>query len=184
MRVQTVRSASAFAIGMAASLLLAACSSNSTPAAPSNPAASDQAATASNGLQLTAIVGDGTGTFNLTHTASERAATGDAQMSINVHGVAPNTTLYLLRAGDIGLGGQQSDGVCQRAALGLFFTVPGPDGQPLSLDTSDGGSGQLQAHFSGPTPDGTRIDAVYRLADSTSAPTVDLRTPCFTFEVK
>ena len=174
-------SAFVLAVGLAGSVLVAACSGDPSPTAPTSNAPARQADSASNGLALTAVVGSGAGTFNLTHTGSERDGTGDAQLSINVHGVTPNTVLYVLRAGDAGL---PADGICQRANLGLFFTIPGPDGQPLSLTTSPGGTGHLHAHFFGPTPDGTRIDAVYRLADSTSAPTVDLRTPCFTFEVK
>jgi hypothetical protein len=184
MRRHGVGSACILAIGLAGGVLATACSGSSSPTTPTSQTSAPQAATASNGLDITAVAGSGSGTFNLTHTGSERVATGDAQISINVHGVTPNTVLYVLRAGDVGLGTQQNDGICQRADSGVFFTIPGPNGQPLTLETSAGGSGQLHAHFTGPTPNGTQVDAVYRLADSTSAPTVDLRTPCFTFEVK
>jgi hypothetical protein len=136
------------------------------------------------GLQLLAVSGSGAGTFNLVHTASDRDATGDAQLTISVHGLPPNTTLSVMRAGDVGRpNNEQADGVCQRADLGQFAPVLGPDSQPLTLQTGPGGAGVLHVRLSGPTPDGTTIDTVYRLVDAIPA-TVDLRTPCFTFAVK
>jgi hypothetical protein len=179
-------------IAMVGSLLAIACSGDSlrSPTGPNAGATVDQSTSASapaNGLPLTAVVGTGSGTFNLTHTASDRLSTGDAQFTISVHGVSPNTVLYVQRAGDIGLpGGQQADGVCQRAIAGLFGPVPHPEGGTVTLETSPGGAGATHVHFFGPTPNGTTIDTVYRLVDALppAVPTVDLRTPCFTFTIK
>jgi hypothetical protein len=177
-------------MGMAGSLLAGACSGDlASPAAPD--AAVTGASAAQSGatqvLPLTALVGTGAGRFNLIHTASDRLFTGDAQLTISVHDVSPNTVLYVQRAGDIGLaGGQQADGVCQRAAGGMFGPVIGADGQAATLETSAGGAGAMHMHLGGPTPDGTSVDAVYRLVDALppSVPTVDLRTPCFTLTVR
>ena len=174
------------------SLLAIACSGDSlrSPTGPNTGAIVDQPTLASvsgNGLPLTAVVGTGSGTFNLAQTASDRLSTGDAQFTISVHGVSPNTLLYVQRAGDVGLpGGQQADGVCQRATAGLFGPVPHPEGGTVTLETSPGGTGATHVHFFGPTPNGTTIDTMYRLVDALppAVPTVDLRTPCFTFTIK
>ena len=178
-------------MGMAGSLLAIACGDSlRSPTGPNAGATVDQSTSASapaNGLPLTAVVGTGSGTFNLTQTASDRLFTGDAQFTVSVHGVSPDTVLYVLRAGDIGLsGGQQADGVCQRAMAGLFGPVPHPEGGTVTLETSTGGAGATHVHFYGPTPNGTTIDTVYRLVDALppAVPTVDLRTPCFTFTIK
>ena len=180
-------------IAMVGGLLAIACSGDSLrfPAGPSTGASVDPSVTlgsaSSNGLPLTAVVGAGSGTFNLTQTASDRLFTGDAQFTISVHGASPNTVLYVQRAGDIGLpGGQQADGVCQRATAGLFGSVPHPEGGTVTLETSPGGAGATHVHFFGPTPNGTTIDTMYRLVDALppGVPTVDLRTPCFTFTIK
>ena len=179
-------------IAMVGSLLAIACSGDllRSPTGPDAGATVDQSTLArasGNGLPLTAVVGTGSGTFNLTQTASDRLFTGDAQFTISVHGVSPNTVFYVQRAGDIGLpGGQQADGVCQRATAGLFGPVPHPEGGTVTLETSPGGAGATHVHFFGPTPNGTTIDTVYRLVDALppGVPTVDLRTPCFTFTIK
>jgi hypothetical protein len=178
-------------IGMMGTVLATACSVDSvrSPTEPSTGATVHQSATApANGLPLIPVVGTGSGTFNIPHTASDRGGfTGDSQLTISVHGVSPNTVLYVQRAGDIGLpGGQQADGVCQRAIAGLFGPVPHPEGGTVILETSPGGAGAVHVHFFGPTPDGTTIDTTYRLVDALppAVPTVDLRTPCFTFTIK
>jgi hypothetical protein len=115
----------------------------------------------------------------------------NAKVSVNVHDVTPNTVLYLLRSGDIALpGGQQADGVCQRAAAGLFGPVPiRIGGPPATLETSPGGAGALQFELQGNDPflpDGAAVDVVYRLVDALApaAPSIDLRTTCFTFTAK
>ena len=178
---------------MVAGLLAAACSGKASlsPTAPSDAASGAGSAIGANGgpgLPLIAVAGTGSGRFNLVHTESDRGGfTGDSQLTISVTGVPPNTVLYVRRAGDLGLpGGQQADGICQRADAGLFGPVPGPGGVGIvTLETSEGGSGATHVHFSG-TGEGNTLDSVWRLVDALppAVPTVDLRTPCFTFTVK
>jgi hypothetical protein len=173
-----------------AGLLATACTGNVSPSpvAPSLDAAeSASAANGGPGLPLIAVVGTGSGRFNLVHTESDRNSfTGDSQLTISVEGVSPNTVLYVRRAGDLGLlGGQQADGVCQRATAGLFGQVPLPAGGFVTLETSAGGAGATHVHFYG-AGEGNRLDSVWQLVDALppAVPTVDLRTPCFTFTVK
>ena len=175
-------------IGIAASLVGVACSELPSAVAPSAEVTGPQAvANGGPGLPLIPVVGTGAGSFNLVHTESDRGGfTGDSQLTISVRGVTPNTVLYVRRAGDLGLpGGQQADGICQRANAGLFGPVPAPDGTPVTLETSPGGSGTTHVHFYG-TGEGNRLDSVWRVVDALppAAPTIDLRTPCFTFTVK
>jgi hypothetical protein len=179
-------------IGIVAGLLAAACSGNASlsPTSPSVGASAAESAIGANGgpgLPFIAVVGTGSGRFNLVHTESDRNGfTGDSQLTISVEGVSPNTVLYLRRAGDLGLpGGQQADGVCQRAAAGLFGPVPLPEGGFVTLETSAGGSAAAHVHFYG-TGEGNRLDSLWQLVDALppAVPTVDLRTPCFTFTVK
>jgi hypothetical protein len=141
------------------------------------------------GLPLTAVVGSGSGTLSDAATASDQEGAINLQLTMNVQQTAPNTTLYLMRAGDVGLpNGQQSDGICQRANLGFFQPVREQPGGPIAtLQTSNGGSGALHLELSGnDVPDGAQIDVVYRLVNALppASPTIDLRTPCFTFTVK
>ena len=120
------------------------------------PGASAAHTPSTQGLELTAVVGSGSGMFNLVHTESDRGGTADAQITISVHGVPPNTLLHVLRGGDVGLpNGQQADGVCQRATAGLFGPIPVPGGGGVTLETSAGGAGSTHVHLSGPTPEGT-----------------------------
>src|SRR5215831_20558120 len=87
-----------------------------------------------------------------------------------------------------------ADGICQRAA-GLppwggptpnFVTFPMPAAGPLvTLQTSEGGSGAVHIAFAAPTvSDGTQFDVMFRLVDSLTSPTNELRTGCFTVTVK
>jgi hypothetical protein len=146
------------------------------------------AVAASHGLAFTAVVGQGAGTLDVTASSRKGAFTLNAQVSVNVHGVSPNAVLYLVRSGDIALGGQQADGVCQRAAAGLFFPVL-VNGSPVSLETSPGGAGAVHFELQGNDPflpDGAGVDVVYRLVEALppAAPSIDLRTACFTFTAK
>jgi len=179
-------------IGMVAGIFAAACSGKAslTPTSPTVGANAAQSAIGANGgpgLPFIAVAGTGSGRFNLVHTESDRDGfTSDAQVTISVEGVSPNTLLHLLRAGDLGLpGGQQADGACQRAAAGLFGAVPVPGGGSVTLETSAGGSGATHVHLYG-TSEGNTLDSLWRLVDALppAVPTVDLRTPCFTFTVK
>lgn len=152
----------------------------------------------SNGRPLVAVSGQGAGRVNLALTS---AAEGfSAQITVNVHGASPDTTFYIARAPEVGrpLG---NDGTCQRAAelwpweqpnsVGFpaapaFVMFPRPlAGELKTLVTNANGSGATHFAFDLPTlADGTQFDVEFRLVDSLSVPTTDLRTTCFTVTVK
>jgi hypothetical protein len=145
----------------------------------------------SHGLPLTAVTGSGSGVVNVTATAIGGVYTLNTQDSINVHGVPPNTVLYVRGAGDTGLpNGQQSDRVCQRAAQGLFGPVAlFPGGPAATIETSAGGAGTVHITDGRNSPflfDGATTDIMLRLVDALppAVPTIDLRTPCFTLLVR
>jgi hypothetical protein len=145
----------------------------------------------SHGLQLIAVAGSGSGIVNVTANARAGAFTANTQDAINVHGVTPDTVLYVRAAADVGLpGGQQADGACQRAALGQFQPLLSyPGGPSATLETSPGGAGATHVVFGLTNPftqDGASLDLVLRLVNALppAVPTVDLRTPCFTLEIK
>jgi hypothetical protein len=145
----------------------------------------------SHGLQLTAVTGSGSGVVNVTATAIDGVYTLNTQDSINVHGLPPNTVLYVRGSGDTGLpGGQQSDGICQRAALGLFGPVAlFPGGPAATIETSPGGAGTVHIIDGRNSPflsDGATTDIMLRLVDALppAVPTIDLRTECLTLLVK
>ena len=176
------------------SLSLVGCSTPHNPTSPSAAVAPTQlAATAgTHGQPLTALLGTGTGTVNVTPTAAVDGSFS-AQISVNVHGAPPNTTLYVQRAPEIGRA-NGADGICQRAAgeppwgppAPNFVTFPLPAAGPLvAVETSAGGAGATHIDFTAATIlDGTQFDVMFRLVDSLTAPTVDLRTGCFTVTVR
>lgn len=173
-----------------------ACSSDAWRSSPSAPSilggqANAHSVADSHGLGFAAVTGEGSGTLNISASRRPGDFTLNAQVTVNVHGVPPNTVLRLLRSGDIALpNGQQADGVCQRAASGLFGAVPlEPGGPPAIVEVSAGGSGALHFELQGNDPflpDGASVDVVYRLVDALppAIPSVDLRTPCFTFTAR
>lgn len=137
----------------------------------------------SNGIPLIPVVGSGSGIVNRAATANEGEFTANSQVNINVHGVTPSTLLFVLTAGDIGLP-SQADGVCDRAAAGLFT-----NNQSATLKTSPGGAGAVHMVFGSNNPslpDGASFDVVIRLVDALppATATIDLRTPCFTAEIR
>ena len=144
----------------------------------------------SHAIPLLPLVGTGSGLVNVIPTAQDGGFAAHFRSSVNVHGVAPDTLLYLQFSPDGGLGSQQADGICQRAAGGLFFPVAlYTDGPPATITTSSGGAGavHLELHFNAPFfPEGSRGDVVWRLINALppAVPTIDLRTPCFMFEIK
>lgn len=161
-------------------------------------AAGPVSADGTHGRTLSAVSGQGSGIVNVTLTS---AADGfSAQITVNVHGTAPNATFYIQRAPEIGrpLG---SDGICQRA-YGLypweqpnspgfapapkFVSVPRPlAGDLKTVTTNAEGSGSTHFGIELPfIPDGTVFDVQFRLIDSLSAWTTELRTGCFTVTVK
>jgi hypothetical protein len=162
----------------------------SVAASASQPRGADRAGS-SHGLQLTAVAGSGSGVVNVTSTAIDGAFTLNTQDSINVHGVPPNTVLYVRGAGDTGLpNGQQSDGICQRAELGLWGSVAlFPGGPPATIETTPGGTGAVHIIDGRNSPaltDGVTTEITLRLVDALppATPTIDLRTPCFTLLVR
>lgn len=150
------------------------------------------------GGALVAFSGQGAGRAILALTSGEVGFS--AEISVNVHGAAPNTTFYVTRAPEVGrpLG---SDGICQRAdglwpweqpnsvgfpAAPAFVMFPRPlPGDLKTLVTNAAGAGSVHFAFDLPTlADGTQFDVEFRLIDSLTAVTTDLRTPCSTVTVK
>jgi hypothetical protein len=193
-----------FGIAIGVSLLALACGGTESPTAPHSslsppigPQSADSnrsslAPSGTHGEQLTAVIGGGSGIVNVTSTAAVDGSFS-AQINVNVHDAPPNTTFYVQRAPEIGRA-NGADGICQRAA-GLppwgppapnFVTFPLPAAGPLvTLQTSEGGSGAVHIDFAAPTiPDGTQFDVMFRLVDSLTSPTNELRTGCFTVTVK
>jgi len=153
---------------------------------------SSLSASSTHGEQLSAVIGAGSGIVNVTPTAAVDGSFS-AQINVNVHDAPPNTTFYVQRAPEIGRA-NGADGICQRAA-GLppwgapapnFVTFPLPAAGPLvTLQTSEGGAGAVHIDSSAPTIlDGTQFDVMFRLVDSLTSPTTELRTGCFTVTVK
>ena len=192
-----------FGIAIGISLFALACGRQESPTAPnSNPLSPGsqglasnphtQSAASTHGQQLTAVIGSGAGIVNVSTTAAVDGSFS-AQITVNVHDAPPNTTFYVQRAPEIGRA-NGADGICQRAA-GLppwgppapnFVTFPLPAAGPLvTLQTSEGGSGAVHIDFAAPTiADGTQFDVMFRLVDSLTSPTNELRTGCFTVTVK
>ena len=155
-------------------------------------------AAGTHGLQLVAVRGQGAGTVNVTATA---AADGfSAEITVNVHGTLPNTSFFVQRAPEVGrpLG---DDGICQRASglwpweqpnsLGFppapaFVTFPRPlAGDLTTLTTDADGAGSAHLGFDLPAvADDTRFDVEFRIVDSLTSATTDLRSGCFTVSVR
>jgi hypothetical protein len=195
--------ASAIAVGV--SIFTLACSNpQGNPTAPSSMlsaplgpqgtawSASHSSSSRTHGQVLTAVLGTGTGIVNVTPTAAVDGSFS-AQINVNVHGAPPNTTFYVQRAAEIGRA-NSADGICQRATgqtpwgspTPNFATFPLPAAGPLiTLETSNGGAGAVHIDFAAPTiADGTQFDVMFRLVDSLTNPTNELRTGCFTVTVK
>ena len=189
-----VLSASAVACGTAPDSPTAPPATRAAPVGPQGLGshASIQAAHATHGQKLTAVVGIGSGIVNVTPTAAADG-TFSAQINVNVHGAPPNTTFFVQRAPEIGRP-NSADGVCQRAAGAAPWGPPAPNyvtcplpatGPLVTLQTTEGGSGSVHISFEAPTIlDGTRFDVMFRLVDDLTTPTNDLRTGCFTVTVK
>jgi hypothetical protein len=148
--------------------------------------------------RLVAVRGTGEGIVNVRPTSAHPGLS--SEITVNVHGAAPNTTFYLQRAAEVGrpLG---TDGICQRAA-GLwpweqpnsagfgaapaFVSLPLPLAGPLDTLTTDAdGSGSAHLDFAYPAiADGTTFDVTFRLTDRLSNPTNDLRSGCFSVTAK
>ncbi len=187
MRISTL--AAVVALTLAAATL--GCSGKS-PTAPESiiPAGTHQSA-------ISAVTGKGTGAGGVSVTPKAiAAATFAADIVVSIQQAKPNTTYFIQRAPEIGrtLG---SDGICQRAlgvppwsaadpaaAAFLSFQIPNP-GPSATLTTSATGSATRTFEFLAPTiPAGTLFDVMFRLVDNETAPTLELRSGCFTVTVK
>jgi hypothetical protein len=168
---------------IATALLVPACGSSSTAPGPIIPAGTHQSA-------IAAVSGPGAGGVSVTPKAIPEA-TFAADISVFIAGARPNANYIVQRAPETGraLG---SDGVCQRA-LGLspwsaadpaapaFVTFPPGSG----VATAANGTGTANFEFRAPAiPAGTVFDVMFRLVDSETAPTTELRSGCFTVTVK
>lgn len=145
----------------------------------------------SHGLPLIPFAGSGSGVVNVTATARSGVFTVNTRDAITVHGTSPNTLLHVRATADVGLpGGQQTDGVCQRANSGQFMPLLSfPGGPPATLETSPGGAGASDIEFgiTNPfVPEGGSLDLMIRLVDvlPPGVPSIDLRTPCFTLQTR
>jgi hypothetical protein len=171
---------------IATALLCSACSSSSTAPDTVIPVGTHQSA-------ITAVSGTGTGGVSVTPKAIPEA-TFAADISVLITGARPNANYIVQRAPEVGrtLG---SDGICQRA-LGLspwstadppapaFVTFPLGTGVAV-VPTAANRTGTANFEFRAPTvPAGTVFDVMFRLVDSETAPTTELRSGCFTVTVK
>lgn len=187
---------------MAIGGLSVACSSGpfaganpTAPAGATSTSANDASASAlgnaSHGLVLTPVIGVGTGIVNVTANARVGDFVANTQDAVHVRGVAPDTLLFVRVAVDVGLpGGEQADGICQRANLGQFGPLAlYPGGPPATIETTPGGTGTVHVVFGATSPfisDGSSLDLMFRIVDALppAVPTIDLRTECFTIEIK
>lgn len=148
--------------------------------------------------KLLAIAGEGAGKVEVEAIAGTIGFS--VEISVKVHGAAPDTTFYVQRAPEVGrpLG---DDGICQRAdglypweqpnSVGFmpapaFVTFPRPlAGELKTLTTGPNGKGRAEFLFNLPTlADGTVFDVEFRLVDSLTAPTTELRSGCLTVTVE
>lgn len=129
-------------------------------------------------ILLTATVGTGWGSVNVTPTAEDQG-TFHVQGQVQVVGAPPNTTYLVQRAPDLNV----SDPTC--TGPWISFPIPNP-GPVVTLTTSPGGAGA--AHFeigvAGPFTSGTPFNVKFRLIDNLTAPTAVLETACTTVVVK
>lgn len=125
--------------------------------------------------KLTAITGQGSGLVVVAPTAHDIVGpdTFDVQGTVNVHGVAPNTTFSVLRRVDL-----NPDGICTGAT---WLPLPPPNSPDLT--TSAGGAGSLHFQISRGAPfvDGVQFDVQWRLAGSDGSM---LESDCLTVTVK
>ena len=168
-----------------------ACSpSSSGPLTGLNPAGPAALAAEGHRLVLKPVIGEGTGIVNVQANARTGDFVANTQDVVQVRGVTPNTTLYVVVAADVGLGTQQADGICQRANLGFFMPLAlYPGGPPATLQTSPGGSGSVHVMFGATNPaisNGSRLDLLFRVVNALppAVPTIDLRTECFTITIR
>jgi hypothetical protein len=194
-------------ITTAALVLITACGGGAAPAAQATPmptAIATAAATQSVAVQteipagthqsqLAALTGTGTGGVSVTPKAIAQG-TFDADIKVRVQKARANATYMVQRAPEIGRA-SASDGVCQRAAGMSPWSPADPPAPafvtfmngtaPYTITTDASGAGSLDFEFLAPTiPAGTLFDVLFRLVDNVDAPTLDIRSGCFTVTVK
>lgn len=175
------------AAALSVAAILAGCGSSPTAPDPIDiPAGTYQSA-------LSGLTGTGTGGVSVTPKPIPEG-TFDADIKVRLHKARVNTTYTVQRAPEIGRS-NSADGICQRAA-GLppwgpsdppapaFVTfVNGTT--PYTITTDGSGSGSLDFEFTAPViPAGTVFDVMFRLVDNVDAPTLEIRSGCFTVTVK
>ena len=119
--------------------------------------------------ELTATAGEGSGRVVVSPTAKNQG-TFAAEITINIHGAAPNTTFLVRRAPDL-----NPNGIC----TGSFIPFAGE-----TLTTSEGGAGAMNFFFERGAPfvSGTRFNVVFQVYTADGA-TV-LQSDCMTITVK
>lgn len=177
---------SVLAIMIAAALLVPACGSSSTAPGTIIPSGTHQA-------PIAAVSGPGSGGVSVSPKAIPEG-TFAADISVLITGARPSASYIVQRAPEIGrvLG---SDGVCQRA-LGLspwstadppapaFVTFPLGTGVAI-VGTAANGTGTVNFEFRAPSiAAGTVFDVMFRLVDSETAATTELRSGCLTVTAK
>lgn len=181
---------------------LAACSGGASPASgrlatsqPATPSAAATVALPTGTYQavFTPLQGTGIGGLSVTPKAIAQG-TFDADIKVHIQNARPNTAYTVQRAPELGRS-LAADGVCQRA-LGLApwgpSDAPAPafvtfmnGTAPYTVTTDGAGSGSLEFEFAAPTiPAGTLFDVMFRLVDNVEAPTLEIRSNCFTVTAK
>src|SRR5262245_8091307 len=119
--------------------------------------------------ELTAIAGEGSGRVVVSPTAEDHGSFA-AEITINIHGAAPNTTFLVRRAPDL-----NPNGIC----TGSFIPFAGE-----TLITSEGGAGAMHFFFERGAPfvSGTRFNVLFQVYTADGA-TV-LQSDCMTITVK
>jgi len=117
--------------------------------------------------ELIATTGQGAGRAIVSPTAADQG-TFAAEITVNIHDAAPNTTFILVRAPD-----RVPDGICTGAYL--------PFGETLT--TSDGGAGATHFFFERGAPfvSGTQFDVTFRAIGSDGT---ILQGDCMTVTIK
>ena len=188
-------------------VLIAACGGGASPAAQATPIATPNATAAAtpsaaiqveipagtHQSQLAALTGTGTGGVSVTPKAIAQGSF-DADIKVRVQKAKAATTYIVQRAPEVGRA-SAADGVCQRAAGMSPWSpadAPAPafvtfmnGTTPYTITTDASGAGSLDFEFLAPTvPAGTLFDVLFRLVDNVDAPTLDIRSGCFTVTVK
>lgn len=136
-------------------LLSAIASLAGAPSAQADPAGAQS--------QLVAVTGHGTGLVIISPTSSLGHGVFDAQVKVNIHDAAPNTSWTVTRAGDF-----PADGVCNPVVVGTV----------AHFETSAGGAGAVEFERTG-APSDFDLQVTVTGADGTV-----LQSGCMTIHIK